>query len=142
MADLEDVVCPVSRTVAYPSMRAEVAVALASLADIEHQVDAWLHRADPPSNYDSLDMVVHVLYDDMAVLPDPEKRVGTVVHEGDEVRALLALDQVLGPVLARLGNTQERVYLGVSEWPEVARRAGVALAAMVRGGGVDVPRGE
>lgn len=125
--------------VQFPSMRAEVARTLASLADIEHQTNAWLHRPDPPESYDSLDMVIHVLYDDMAVLPNPSETVGTVIREGDEVRALKSLDQVLEPLLSRLGDAPERVYLGVPEWPEVARRAGVALAAMVRGGGVDFP---
>lgn len=120
-------------------MRAEVASALASLADVEHQIDAWVHRPDPPLSYDSLELVIHVLYDDMVVLPDPSERVGTVIHAGDEVRSLAALEEILGPLVSRLGDVPERVYLHADEWPEVTRRAGVALAAMVRNGGVDFP---
>jgi hypothetical protein len=121
------------------TMRAEVARALASLADPEHQVRAWLRRPVPPTNLDSLDTMVHVLYDDEAVLPDPARSVGSLLHEGDEVSALAALEEVFGPIIDRLGDVSEDAYLAAPEWPEVCRRAGVALAALVRGGGVDYP---
>jgi hypothetical protein len=123
------------RAIKYPAMRREVVRALASLADVGYQERAWLHHDyPPPTQYDDLDLVVHQLFDDNCVLPDPETRVGTVLFEGDEVTALWRLGEVFSPLIDRLGDVPDVEYQAATEWPEVTRLAGLALAAMVRAG--------
>ncbi len=119
--------------VEYPAMRREVLGALASLADVDYQRRAWIqHKPPPPTRLDNLDLNVNILFDDCAVLPNPEERVGTVLRSGDEVPALRSLGVLLGGLIDQLGNVPDSVYLESDSWPEVARRGGLALAAMVR----------
>ena len=122
--------------VEFPAMRREVAGALASLADPGYQRRAWIDQQfETPHSYEDLTLVINVLYDDTQVLPDPRQRVGSVLIAGSEVNALEALAVPLTAVLDRLGDAEPSAYLESAEWPEVVRRAAVALACMVRGGG-------
>lgn len=121
--------------VRFPAMRREVVRALASLADIDYQRRAWVGgEFSEPTVYEDLTMNINVLFDDTQVLPDPTQRLGTVLFASDEVPAPAALGALLDEVLDRLGTAGADVYIDDHEWPEVARRASMALAAMVRRG--------
>lgn len=122
--------------VEFPAMRREVASALSSLVDLEYQERAWIHHQySEPVMYDDLTLNVNILYDDTQVFPDPKTRLGTVLLPGDEVDALCQVADTLGSLLDRLGEADDAEYLASPEWPELARRSAVALAAMVRRGG-------
>ncbi len=123
------------KTVGFPAMRSEVVGALASLADREYQNKAWLRQQfEVEGRFEDFDLVVHSLYDDTEVLPDPRPAVGAVLFDS-EVAALQALGSVLTPVISRLGDSPTGEYLESKEWPAVVGAAGVALATMVRHGG-------
>lgn len=124
--------------VEFPAMRLEVAAALASLADPGYQVRAWLeHRFEAPGAYEDLSMVLHILYDDIQVLPDPSRRIGSVLISGAEVDALGRLAGPLTAVVDRLGDVEVVAYLDAPEWPQIVDAASIALASMVRAGGFD-----
>ncbi len=117
--------------VRYPEMRRSVIEALASFADPDYQRRVWINREFPQENfYDDLDVNVSILYDDCVVVPDPRSRIGTVLVDGPEIDRLIELDQVLGPMIRRLGNAPDATYLADSEWPLVVAAARAALAAM------------
>lgn len=122
-------------TIQFPYMRREVVLALGSLADIEHQTTVWLSK-EPPKNYDNLDYVVHILYDDMGALPEPRQYVQAVFFDGPEIPRLERLGQLFSAVLADNGSTDDMErYLRDPRWPKIVELAGSALAAMVRAGG-------
>lgn len=111
----------------YPWVRWLVLDALAQLADEDYQRSDWLGEASANS-----DFVIHTLYDDYLILPDPEKSVGMCLQDGPELARLRQLDQVLGPIIDELGGEPDEVYLKHKDWPAVLRRASLALAVMVR----------
>ncbi len=122
------------RSVDFPAMRLEIVGALASLADREYQERAWLlQRFEVPGRFEDLDLVIHILYDDTEVLPDPHSGIGAVLFEG-EAPALQNLGIRLSPLLARLGDSPAEMYLASAEWDSVVSAAGVALATMIRHG--------
>jgi len=123
--------------VQFPSMRWQVMGALGSLADRGYQQRAWIDGQLPePTQLDSLDLVVNVLFDDTDVLPEPAVCVGAVLLEGDEIAALRLLGSEFGALIDRIGDAADADYLSDAAWPEVVRLAGLALAAMVRRGGL------
>ena len=122
--------------VEFPAMRREVMVALACLADADHQVRVWLNGAMPsPSYHDDLAMNIHVLYDDSQVLPFPATRVGTVLVAGDEVIRLEELGRLLDVLIAEHGDRSDRMYAADPRWSAVSDAAAGCLAAMVRSWG-------
>ncbi|MFD6273969.1 SCO4402 family protein [Nocardia asteroides] len=117
--------------VRYPEMRKSVMEALESFADSDYQRRVWIDREFPQEGfYDDLDVNVSILYDDCVVVPDPRSRIGTVLVDGPEVYRLIELDQVLGPMIRRLGDAPDATYLGDTEWPLVVAAALATLAAM------------
>ncbi|MEU4413946.1 SCO4402 family protein [Nocardia salmonicida] len=117
--------------VQYPEMRKSVIEALESFADPDYQRRVWINRQFPQENFhDDLDVNVSILYDDCVVVPDPRSRIGSILIDGPEVDRLIELDQVLGPMIGRLGNAPDATHLGDSEWPLVVEAARAALAAM------------
>ena len=81
------------------------------------------------SYYDDLTLNVHVLYDDMRVLPSPEDAVPSLLHAA-EVLPLRAVDSALGPLIRELGDSSDEAYLADPRWPHVVEAAKAALAVM------------
>ena len=117
------------RGVQFPSMRAEVVSALRSLSDLEHQKVRWGLVEDGVNYFDDLSLVVHILYDDAAVLPDPSASVGSILYEG-EVGAILDVEKALSPLLDELGDVVDSIYVSDSRWPAVLTAAANALEMM------------
>lgn len=112
----------------FPQMREFMLVALARLSDREHQERAWAGPgARPEDAWDSLDQVIHVLFDDTCVLEAPDERVGTVIRQS-EVAPLRRLADVFGPIIDELGDVGVEQYLAHPRWPAVVTAAGKALA--------------
>ncbi|WP_435827000.1 SCO4402 family protein [Nocardia fluminea] len=113
-------------------MRSSVVSAVRALADPVYQQRIWLERRYPhPGFYDDLDQRIHTLYDDSTVLPDPSRRVGTIlIGNNDELVALSNLDRVLSPLIDDLGDVPDSKYLGDERWRDVVAAAREALAAM------------
>ena len=116
-------------------MRREVINALAALSDRQYQKRVWIDHILPQDNYyDDLTLNIHILYDDCAVLPEPETRIGTVLVDGDEIGRLIDLERVLGPMIAGLGEAPDVEYMADPRWSAVLAHAGSALSAMVLAG--------
>jgi hypothetical protein len=140
MVEVTAVEPPVSVT--FPWMRREVIHALAALSDEEYQERVWIRGVFPTADYyDDLDENVHILYDDVRVLPEPATRELTVLVPGIEVVRLRELESVLGPMIDERPDWSDAQYLADPRWPQVRARAGAALAAMTSNQMfVDAPR--
>lgn len=120
---------PTMDGVAFPWMRAEVIGALRSLGDLAYQRD-WWGRVTPDGGLDSLDLCIHVLYDDCRVLPDPASTVPSVLRAAD-VGAIRNLGVVLSEILEELGDSPNEAFVGHRLWPHMAAAARAAHAAML-----------
>ncbi|MGW4737370.1 SCO4402 family protein [Nocardia xishanensis] len=117
--------------VRFPEMREAVVRALGSLADPEYQQRISVERRFPHAGFhDDLDTNISTLYDDCVVIPDPRIRIGTVLVDGPEIERLIELDRALDPMIRRLGDVSDAVYLADPAWPAVVGAARAALAAM------------
>lgn len=117
-------------SVRHPSMRAEVVLAVQSLADPAYQQRVWIRREYPQDNfYDDLTQNVNILFDDTGVLPDPSSAVGDVLYS-NEVDPMATLNNVLDPLIDELGNADDSQYLDHPQWPVVVRTAQAAYAAL------------
>lgn len=113
-------------------MREFVLVALARLSDREHQERAWVGPdARPQDTWDSLDNVIHVLFDDTRVLEVPDEQVGTVLRQ-NEAKPLRGLAEAFDPIIDELGDVGAEQYLAHPQWPAVVQAAADALNAMRR----------
>ncbi|HWH01990.1 MAG TPA: hypothetical protein VNV66_22345 [Pilimelia sp.] len=140
MADLAVVVATMRHPVEYPHARWAVLEALAALSDHAYQQRVWLRRGIPQQDFcDSLDLAIHTLYDDWAVLPAPAGAIGGIVVDGVGVERLIALDDVLSPLLEDLGDVPDSVYLKHPSWSQIRAAAAAALSAMVLEGPIPLP---
>jgi hypothetical protein len=121
--------------VEFPRMRKEVMLALAALADADYQRENWPNQLA----VDDLTYVVHILFDDSEVLPEPASAVGPILIDGDEIRRLETLGSVFGPVIDDYDLIPARPILDDLRWPAVISAAGDALIAMERAGGLPWP---
>lgn len=111
----------------FPHMRAEIVGALEALADPAYQQRVWVERQYPtPQFYDDLDMNIHTLFDDTAILPDPAAGVGAYIWE-DEVYPLEELGRLLSSLIDDLDDADTGVYMSDPRWPVVVDRAAAAL---------------
>jgi hypothetical protein len=133
-------VAEVNVEIRYPDARWAVMDALASLSDREHQDRVWIRRELPHKDYlDGFDQVVHTLYDDWVVLPEPKAAVGRILVDGPEVPRLASLGVTLDRLIAELGDVADTDYLRHADWPQVVTQAGLALASMVLAGPIVRP---
>ncbi|MEY8040070.1 hypothetical protein AB8O55_11750 [Saccharopolyspora cebuensis] len=122
---------PAVTPVTYPEMRAEVIDALGCLSDPDYQQRVWIRHEYPTEGfYDDLTINVNILFDDARVLPDPEPRVGWVLHP-TEVDAMRTLGQALEPLIDNLGEASDARYLEHPQWPEIITRARHAHQVLV-----------
>lgn len=104
-------------------------IALAALADREHQQRVWIAREYPREGfYDDLTLNVNTLYD--MVLPDPQARLGVLLRNESEIALLTDVEQLLGPLIDDLGDASDQQYLSDPRWNEVVAAAASALSAM------------
>lgn len=117
-------------SVRHPSMRAEVVLAVQSLADPAYQQRVWIRREYPQDNFfDDLTQNVNILFDDTGVLPDPSSAVGDILYPS-EVASMTALGNVLDPLIDELGNADDAQYLDHPQWSQVVRSAHAAYTAL------------
>lgn len=113
----------------YPEMRNEVIDALRSLSDPVHQRTRWGKVEEGIEYYDDLTLNVHVLYDDIGVLPSPGKAVPGVLYPA-ETPHLRAVGEALGPLIRELGDSPDDMYLDDPRWASVIHAARTALEIM------------
>ncbi|GGI76806.1 hypothetical protein GCM10011581_12400 [Saccharopolyspora subtropica] len=129
MEDVEAVESPVD-PIRFPDMRAEVVLAVKSLADPDYQQRVWIRHEYPHEGfYDDFTQNVHILFDDTCVLPEPHQRVGSVLFP-NEVDVMKALGDVLDPLIDELGDASDAQYLAHPQWTEVVHRASNAYQVL------------
>lgn len=119
----------VKTSIRYPELRVNVKCAVEELSDREIQEKQWLQPVEGKSYIGSLDLAVHVLYDDMEVLPEPEGAVGSVIYN-EEVASFRALNSVFDPILEDLGDQSDEVYIRDPRWRGVVEAAARVYAVM------------
>ena len=117
-------------SVRHPSMRAEVVLAVRSLADPGYQQRVWIRREYPQDSFfDDLTQNVNILFDDTGALPDPTSAVGDILYP-NQVDTMAALGNVLDPLLDELGDADDAQYLDHPQWSQVVRSAQAAYAVL------------
>lgn len=122
--------------VEYPEMRAEAIGALKALSDFAYQRRMWVDEVGQhPGIVENLDINIHILYDDTGVAEEPRARIGTVLENENEARALEELDRVLGPFIDALDpGVNDATVIAMPEWRDVVRAAQKALGVLTEGG--------
>lgn len=76
-------------------MRVQVMQALALIANTSLHTPEWFST---PGRVDGLDGVIHVLYDDMQIVEDPQSYLGVVLATDREVHLLCEIGDLLGRI--------------------------------------------
>ena len=117
--------------VKFPWGRWDIMLSLAGLADPDYQRTVWLSETFDPNLFDNFDEVVHLLYDDRQVFPEPTDAIGFTLVDGLEIERLRRLEQALTPLIDELGDVPDSVYMSDPRWAAVMALAAQALTAMV-----------
>ena len=113
----------------HPHYRLHVVPAVLSLASPSWQREVWLD----PTQFESLDFVVHVLFDDFCDADDPGRWLGSSLRTTEEVESMAQLGEAYGAVQAALGPTaSDEAYLDDPGWPRVMAVAARLAQVMVR----------
>ncbi|MFE0423540.1 hypothetical protein [Streptomyces sp. NPDC058953] len=113
------------RVLAYS--RVHVVGAVVSLASPSWQRDVWLD----PSEFENIDQIFHVLFDDFCDADDPERYLGLSLRTAEEVVLMRRLGAALGAAEREVVVDTDAEYLRSSAWPEVVTIAGRLVQVMV-----------
>ncbi|WP_370949661.1 hypothetical protein AB5J62_19435 [Amycolatopsis sp. cg5] len=114
--------------VTYPAMRANIVEALRAMADPEHQNRVWLREEYArDGSYD--DFTLHInSFDDLQMRDFPERTVGDILRNKEELQAIRAVNDALATLFDRLGyQLSDEEYVNSPEWPQVVKTASAAL---------------
>ncbi|MFF2081513.1 hypothetical protein ACFVXG_42915 [Kitasatospora sp. NPDC058162] len=106
--------------IAFPQFRLHVVPAVVSLASLTWQREVWLDRGQ----FEDLDHVVHVLFDDFCDADEPERHLGLSLRTEEEVALMARLGAAYGAVQDAVGaQAPDEVFLGAPGWPDVVSAA-------------------
>lgn len=115
----------------YPDMRASAIYMLRSLADPEHQQRIWIEGDLPNWRYwDALDMIVRDSEMNGLDEEDLSGQVGLTFENAEEAAAVQKVYELLWPLVDKLGDADDAVYVADPVWPEIVAAAQAALAAL------------
>ena len=102
--------------------------AVISLASASWQREVWLD----PAQFESLDHVIHVLFDDFCDAHDPERWLGSSLRTTEEVALMARLGEAYGAVQDAVGRTApDDVFIAAPGWPQVMSVAARLAQMMV-----------
>ncbi|MFF8731746.1 hypothetical protein ACF073_35475 [Streptomyces sp. NPDC015171] len=105
----------------FPVFRLHVVPAVLALASPSWQRDVWLR----PEEFEDLDYVVNVLFDDFCNAGDPTPWLGKSLRTEEEVALMKELGEVYSTVQEEVGRgASDDVYLDAPAWGDV-----IAIAA-------------
>lgn len=118
--------------VQYPSMRAELIDTLRTLADAEYQQQAWVKQQFPAGvQFDSFDLAVRLLLDDMRLTSAPQSNIGSVLQNEAELHAVQQVALAINRLLKKLGSElPDAAYLADPDWKNVLHTAAQALSLL------------
>lgn len=133
MAQMAHVV-PTMIEVRYPDMRVQVVSSLESLADREYQQRVWIEKILPHPGYgDDFALAYSWLYEDLPIMDDPARFIGTILRDEVEAQVMLPLKGAIDRLHADLGyDRTDAEYLASPLWDDVVATAGRALTALRR----------
>ncbi|MFF8534362.1 hypothetical protein ACF07B_20875 [Streptomyces sp. NPDC015532] len=105
----------------FPVFRLHVVPAVLALASPSWQRDVWLQ----PEEFENLDYVINVLFDDFCNADDPAPWLGKSLRTEEEVTLMKELGRAYSPVQESVGRSApDEAYLDAEEWGSV-----IAIAA-------------
>jgi hypothetical protein len=105
---------------ALPHYRLHVVPAVVALASPTWQREVWLD----PEQFESLDYVVHVLFDDFCDAQDPLPWLGQSLRTDEEVSLMASLGAAYSRVQVAVGaDARDEIYLQSSGWTDVVTAA-------------------
>ncbi|MEU3375048.1 hypothetical protein ABZ734_31985 [Streptomyces sp. NPDC006660] len=106
--------------IALPHYRLHVVPAVVALASPTWQREVWLD----PGEFENLDYVVHVLFDDFCDAHHPEAWLGQSLRTEEEVTLMARLGAAYGTVQDAVGaDAADEVYLASPHWHDVVSAA-------------------
>ncbi|MER7669569.1 hypothetical protein ABTY61_14010 [Kitasatospora sp. NPDC096128] len=106
--------------IALPYFRLHVVPAVVALASPTWQREVWLDR----EQFEDLDHVVHVLFDDFCDADEPERHLGLSLRTDEEVELMARLGAAYGAVQDTVGaQAPDEVFLDAPGWPDVVSAA-------------------
>ncbi|MEU6229851.1 hypothetical protein [Streptomyces sp. NPDC047042] len=112
----------------FPASRLHVVPAVLSLASPSWQRDVWLR----PEEFEDLDYVVTVLFDDFCDADDPAPWLGKSLRTEGEVALMKELGEAYSAVEEEVGSgASDEVYLDAQAWGSVMAVAGRLAQLMV-----------
>lgn len=112
----------------FPVFRLHVVPAVVALASPSWQRDVWLR----PEQFEDLDYVVTVLFDDFCNADDPTPWLGKSLRTEEEVALMKELGEAYSTVQEEVGRgAPDEVYLDAPAWGNVIAVAGRLAQAMV-----------
>ena len=104
----------------FPQYRLHVVPAVVALASSSRQREVWLN----PDEFENLDYVVHILFDDFCDAREPRFWLGRSLRTDEEVSLMTDLGAAYSEVQESVGVTAEdETYLGSPGWPAVLAAA-------------------
>ncbi|MFI8179753.1 hypothetical protein ACIF70_04415 [Actinacidiphila glaucinigra] len=112
----------------FPVFRLHVVPAVLALASPSWQRDVWLR----PEEFEDLDYVVNVLFDDFCDADDPAPWLGKSLRTQEEVTLMKELGEAYSVVQEQVGRgAQDQDYLDSPEWGSVIKIAAKLAQVMV-----------
>lgn len=113
-------------------MRAELIDTLRTLADAEYQQQAWVKQQFPAGvQFDSFDLGVRLLLDDMRLTSAPQSNIGSVLQNEAELHAVQQVALAIDHLLKKLGaELPDAAYLADPDWANVLHTAAQALSLL------------
>lgn len=112
----------------FPHYRRHVVPAVLSLASPSWQREVWLD----PAEFENLDYVVHVLFDDFCDAHDPGGWLGASLRTTEEVELMAQLGRVYSAVQDEVGPTSpDEVFMAAAGWAQVMSVAARLAQVMV-----------
>jgi hypothetical protein len=109
----------------FPEQRQELIETLQALSDRNYQESVWLKKEySDRVIYDCLDYVIHFLFDDTSLADEPEKLIGYILANQEEVELIREVIKALDKLLSELGiDKTDAEYLSSILWNDVIKTA-------------------
>ncbi|GCD42336.1 SCO4402 family protein [Streptomyces paromomycinus] len=106
--------------IALPHYRLHVVPAVVALASPTWQREVWLD----PDQFENLDYVVHVLFDDFCEADNPSRWLGQSLRTEEETELMARLGAAYDAVQGAVGaDAEDEAYLDSPSWPAVVAAA-------------------
>ncbi len=116
-------------------MRLQLIWCVRMLADTKYQQIVWLKRQPPGKTYyDSMDDVIHCLFDDTPIAKSANDAIGVILKNEDEAEAIGLVIKAIEKIMDLLPvNSSSEAYINSEYWPEVVATSTLAYKLLSQG---------